>query len=178
MLEASRGAVLNKTIQCLFCLCQSYWWESLHSSAICLSLSTRFFPSNFTGKLLLGRKSVCEYFLDTDFLFNNKMLVWKVLFWWKLMLILTDFCHNGLHPTLHASMFGFSTEIDLRGKNWAIILWDTFLDDFVCVGDAVVSNPITWVFTEMNLDLSTPAPADAAKPFQPKPEITHLFRWF
>jgi len=44
------------------------------------------------------------------------------------------------------------------------------------LGDAVVSNPITWVFTEMNLELTTPPLADAAKPLQPKPEITHLFR--
>jgi oligosaccharyltransferase complex subunit delta (ribophorin II) len=44
------------------------------------------------------------------------------------------------------------------------------------LGDAVVSNPITWVFTEMNLELTTPPLADAAKLFQPKPEIKHLFR--
>jgi oligosaccharyltransferase complex subunit delta (ribophorin II) len=44
------------------------------------------------------------------------------------------------------------------------------------LGDAVVSNPITWVFGEMNLELSTDPLADPANPFQSKPEIKHLFK--
>jgi len=44
------------------------------------------------------------------------------------------------------------------------------------LGDAVVSNPINWKFGEMNLELSSPAPAEAASPYTVKPEIKHLFR--
>jgi len=44
------------------------------------------------------------------------------------------------------------------------------------LGDAVVSNPITWLFSEIDLDLKTVGGADGPAIFQPKPEITHLFR--
>jgi len=44
------------------------------------------------------------------------------------------------------------------------------------LGDPVVSNPIYWLFSEVDLDLKTVGGADGAAIFQPKPEITHLFR--
>ena len=44
------------------------------------------------------------------------------------------------------------------------------------LGDPVVTNPISWLFGECSLDLTLGAPAAEGSPFQPKPEIKHLFR--
>lgn len=48
-------------------LCQEYCSENPHLSNISLSRASLFFPSTFTGKLVLGRNSVWEYFFDNCF---------------------------------------------------------------------------------------------------------------
>ena len=48
---------------------------------------------------------------------------------------------------------------------------------FVFVGDATVSNPISWLVTDLAIKLEK-AEEKAAGAYQPKPEIKHLFRYF